>query len=143
MMARNFSLAGLLRLRKLEQDVAADELASANRRLRENRSLQSRTRIALGATGTEPTDAAALTAMAASRAAMCSMLAELDAVGRDESVAVASANSQLMEARKRSIGLEKLATKHDRVLAAEDLRSEQWAIDELAGTAWHRREGGR
>lgn len=137
-MPASFSLAGLLRLRHLEQDRAAAELAAANARRRESSGRRDRVRADLGDTNAQPTDAAALHAVAAARATARSMLLELDALEQADRDAVERAQDALSAARARSIGLEKLAEKHAAGVAAEAIRSEQSDIDELASTSWHR-----
>ena len=133
-----FSLAGLLRLRHLEQDLASAELAAANARRRESGARRDRVRAELGDTNGQPSDAAALHAVAAARASARSMLLELDALEQAHREAVEHAQDALSAARARSIGLEKLAEKHAAAVAAEAIRSEQSVIDELASTSWHR-----
>lgn len=141
-MAREFSLAGLLRLRQLEQDVAASELGAANTRLSAIGSRRVRARTALGSSGSAPGNIVALHAVAAARASARSMLAELEAVERYEAEAVVEARARLDAARARAIGIEKLADKHTAAIAKEDVRTEQSIIDELASTAWHRTHHG-
>lgn len=139
-MGRDFPLAGLLRLRRLQQDSAAGNLAAANAALRRSSEARSEAYDSLAATPLEAADAATLTAIAAARASSRSMLADLLAVEALESAAVNSAQAEFQAARARSVGLEKLETKHSDAVAVEDLRTEQNILDELAGTAWHRRQ---
>ncbi|HEV7956141.1 MAG TPA: flagellar FliJ family protein [Marisediminicola sp.] len=142
-MSRNFSLAGLLRLRHLEQDVAASDLASANARVRDNASRRARARNALGSTASEASTIVALHAVAAARASSRSMFAEFEAVEQRAGASADEARQRFETARVRSIGLEKLADRHDAEVASEDLRLDQAAIDELAVSAWHRVRGDR
>ncbi|KPN18255.1 flagellar FliJ family protein [Arthrobacter sp. Edens01] len=139
-MGRDFPLAGLLRLRRLQQDSAAGNLAAANAALRRSSEARSEAYDSLAATPLEAADAATLTAIAAARASSRSMLADLLAAEALESAAVNSAQAEFQAARARSVGLEKLETKHSDAVAVEDLRTEQNILDELAGTAWHRRQ---
>ena len=52
-MSRSFPLAGLLRLRQVQQDQAAIDLSAANARVAEGTARQRRARSALGATSPE------------------------------------------------------------------------------------------
>lgn len=139
-MSRMFPLAGLLRLRQIQEEQAASTLAGANARSRELRSRQAKTRDALGATGAAPTSTAVLYAVAAARASSRSMLAELDALDSEHQPVLDQANEAFAQARARSIGLEKLAGRHQQQQAEEDLHTEQAAIDEMASTGWQRHE---
>ena len=137
-MARDFSLAGLLRLRHLEQDAAVGALSAANARLRENQIRRARIRAELASGETQPTDRLAFTAVAVARSSASGMLAELDAVGVLDAEAVERATAVLTTARMKTVGLEKLAAKHRGEVIEGDLKTEQSALDELASTAWHR-----
>jgi flagellar FliJ protein len=142
-MKRSFPLAGLLRLRHLQQDQAAGDLAAANSRLRDSGRSLVQARSLLGESLSEVSDAAALHALAASRASSRSMLADLqalDALRRDEAE---QARQAFQQARARAIALEKLQARHELAAAAEELRSEQVALDEIASGAWHRGEGSK
>ncbi|TQL46615.1 flagellar FliJ protein [Homoserinimonas aerilata] len=137
-MSRQFSLAGLLRLRHLQQDLAAGELAAARGRLDVTTVRQDRARAALGATTTDVTSTESLSALAAGRASMRSSLSDLDALGRGYRQEAELAEEVFGTARRESIGLEKLEKKHAERLAAEDLVAEQNTLDELASTTWFR-----
>jgi flagellar FliJ protein len=134
-MARAFRLAGLLRLRQVQQEQAASDLASANARARENTERQNRARALLGGGDTEPTSASVLYAISAARASSRSMLAELQAVEAVDRVAVAAATAAYTAARSRSLGLEKLEARHAETENAVDLAAEQAVVDEIATTA--------
>src|SRR5690606_2272893 len=112
LMSRMFPLAGLLRLRQVQEERAASDLAAANVRARELRARQARMRGALGETSTTPTSTTVLYAVAAARASSRSMLAELDALDSEHQPVLDEANEVFSEARARSIGLEKLAVRH-------------------------------
>lgn len=139
-MARDFPLAGLLRLRRLQQDSAAGSLAAANAKLRRSTEARSDAYDSLAASPVEAADAATLHAIAAARASSRSMLADLLAAESLDNAAANTAQAEFHAARARSVGLEKLEAKHADTLAAEDLRTEQTVLDELAGTTWHRRQ---
>lgn len=136
-MSKQFSLAGLLRLRHLEQDEAAGQLASANARLDGTSVERNRARAALGATRADVTSTESLYAMAAGRASMRSMLADLDSMIFQQKHEAEEANDVFKQARAQAIALEKLEAKHVEAVAIEELRAEQAVLDELAGTAWH------
>ncbi len=135
-MSRLFPLAGLLRLRKLQQDQAALDLAEANARVVALEARRGRARSALGALGNTPQTVAALNAMAAARSSSRSMLAELDAVGRNHHESRDTAQSTYNAARAESVALEKLHDRHAAALQAADLHAEQTVLDEIAGARW-------
>ena len=137
-MARSFPLAGLLRLRQVQQDQAAIDLSAANARVVEGTARQRRARSALGATSSEATSASVLYAVAASRAALRSMLAEMQALDCDHRVSLDAANTAFTAARARSIGLEKLEIRFDDAVANGILVVEQATLDEISSTSWHR-----
>jgi flagellar protein FliJ len=138
-MGRLFPLAGLLRLRHLQQDRAATDLAAANKRLKENAERRTRARGALAGTATEVANSTALRAAAVARASTRGMLADLEALATERVRERDLAQSAFDAARTRSIGLEKLEDKHVKNLAAEELHSEQKVLDEIASVTWHRR----
>jgi flagellar FliJ protein len=137
-MARSFQLAGLLRLRQIEKDHAASDLAAANALKRDTGERQARAIAALHAVPVEATDASTLFALAAARASSRSMLADLTALAARAETEAVDAHEAFAEAKKRAVGLEKLEARHAAALAASDLGSEQAAIDEIATGAWQR-----
>ncbi|GAA2052093.1 hypothetical protein GCM10009820_09570 [Leifsonia soli] len=142
-MARAFALAGLLRLRQIEKEHAASDLAAANALRRDAGERQARAIAALHAVPVEATDAGTLFAMAAARASSRSMLADLAALAAEREAEAAAAQEAFTEAKKRAVGLEKLENRHRAEVVAGELSAEQSAIDEMATGAWQRaREGG-
>lgn len=139
-MSREFSLAGLLRLRRIQQDQAASGLARARSRSSSVRAREAAARRALGATDDPVSTSASLRAVAAARSSSASMLADLHSLGRVAETEEADARSAFIAARVRSVGLEKLQDRHHAELATEDLRAEQSTLDEIASTLWHRDE---
>jgi len=137
-MTQRFSLAGLLRLRHLQQDLAASDLAAARGRLDATNVRQERARVALGGTPSEVTSTAALYAIAAGRAALRSTLSDLSALGEGQEAETVVADQAFGAARAQSISLEKLEQKHAVRTAADAVVSEQHVLDELASTTWHR-----
>lgn len=138
-MPRRFNLAGLLRLRHMQEDSAAAALAAANGRMSRGSSRSSAVRAALGESETEVSTAAGMAAMAASRASSVSMLADLRIMTQLDAEAVQQAEADFMAARAKSKGLEKLHEKHQDNVAADDLAAEQIAVDEIASGTWHRK----
>ena len=141
-MNRRFPLAGLLRLRHAEQDRAAASLAAANDRVREAADARIAARRTLEDTGVAMPiqDAATLSAVAAARAATRGMLQELDAVVQNRRVDADRAQGDYNTARRSALGLEKLEEQHGTRVAAEELRTEQTVLDEIAARG--RVEGG-
>jgi flagellar FliJ protein len=141
--SRAFSLAGLLRLRHLQQDQAAGDLAEANAT---SRAMAARVEAARGALDNLPTDPAGADtfhAIVAARASSRSMLAELSGLATVTDRAAANAQLDYDARKAASVSLEKLELRHDAAEAEADLQSEQAVIDEIASTGWHRRSTGR
>jgi flagellar FliJ protein len=132
-MAKPFALAGLLRLRQVQQDQAAGDLASAARHHRENSVREREARAALGAQQNEVVDTSVLLALAASRAAAQSLIAELAAVTSLRADRLRAAERAFAESRARTLSLEKLESRHSHAVALGDQRTEQAALDEIAG----------
>ena len=139
-MNREFSLAGLLRLRQIQQDQAATGLARARSRSTSVRAREAAARRDLGATDDPISGSASLRAIAAARSSSHSMLADLHGLGRIAETEEADARSEFIAARTRSVGLEKLQARHHAEVTTADLRAEQAALDEIASTVWHRDE---
>ena len=139
-MNREFSLAGLLRLRQIQQDQAATGLARARSRSNSVRAREAAARRDLGATDDPISSSASLRAIAAARSSSHSMLADLQSLGRIAETEEADARSEFIAARTRSVGLEKLQARHNAEVTTEDLRAEQSALDEIASAVWHRDE---
>ncbi len=133
-MTQHFRLAGLLRLRQLEQDQAAGDLAAANGLLAEASERQSKAFAELESTASDATGPATLAAIAASRAAARALLADLDVLEAGRRESAEHARAAFSTARIRSIGLEKLESKHAVREAAEDVRAEQLFLDEITST---------
>ncbi|MGU3408873.1 flagellar FliJ family protein [Microbacterium sp. M1A1_1b] len=141
-MARTFPLAGLLRLRHAEQDRAAATLTTANDRVREaaDARIAARRTLEDSATAMPIEDAATLSAVAAARAATRGMLRELDVVVEHRRTDAERAQGEYSAARRSALGLEKLEEQHTVAARAEELRTEQNALDEIAARS--RTEGG-
>ncbi|MEC5182111.1 flagellar FliJ family protein [Arthrobacter sp. CG_A4] len=139
-MNRQFSLAGLLRLRQIQQDQAATGLARARSRSSSVRARETAARRELAATDNPSSSAVSLRAIAAARSSSHSMLTDLRHLAQMAETEEADARSEFIAARTRSVGLEKLQARHDAEVSTEDLRVEQSALDEIASTVWHRDE---
>ncbi|MGO4121301.1 flagellar FliJ family protein [Arthrobacter sp. YAF16] len=139
-MNRQFSLAGLLRLRQIQQDQAASGLARARSRSTSVRAREASARRQLSATDEDIVSSASLRAVAASRAASHSMLADLENLARAAETDEAAAREEFIAARTRSVGLEKLQARHHAEVNTAELRAEQSTLDEISSTIWHRDE---
>ncbi|WP_423183672.1 flagellar FliJ family protein [Arthrobacter sp. NyZ413] len=137
-MNRQFSLAGLMRLRQTQQVAAASGLAQANSRSASVRERRAAAREELAESSGDAASAASLLAIAAARASAQSMLAELDALAASAEAEASEARTEYTEARRRAVGLEKLEARHGAAFEAHILRAEQSALDEIASSAWHR-----
>jgi len=137
-MSRQFTLAGLLRLRHMQQDQAAANLATANRRHSASSSRRAAARAELGESDAEVSTAAGLQGMAAARASSQSMLADLQTMVQLDHDQAEQARAVFTAARINTKGLEKLSEKHAAQVADEELAAEQVAVDEMASGSWHR-----
>jgi flagellar FliJ protein len=140
-MARTFPLAGLLGLRRLEENQAAAALSEANSR---TGSIRARRGTALRDLDGSPSSVAgtdALRMAAFARASSRSMLSDLAALSALAEADTAQAREDFQAARARTVGLEKLEEKHTAAVMAEDLRAEQIVLDEIASASWQRQKG--
>jgi flagellar FliJ protein len=135
-MTNAFPLAGLLRLRKLQEDKSAAALAAARGRAEDVRRRSRRMREVLGADSTTATSIEHVVAIAAARASTSSMLSELEALGRSTDDEEARTLADHQESRRRALTLEKLQEKHDAAAQAERGVEEQRVLDELAVRGW-------
>lgn len=138
-----FRLAGLLRVRTLQEEQARGRLGGAQVRLTAAQQHLLRSQALLAAAG-PPTagEASVFLASVASRAALASAVdaaVTLRATAGDE---LDGARSQWMQARLRARSIERLGERHEAEQAAELGRLEQAASDDLAG-ARHGRQGDR
>lgn len=132
-----FSLAGLLRLRKLEEDQRALELNTARNRENIGVARSRRIRSSLAESPADPLSYASLVSVAATRATTATLLAELAEADRAAAAEVEAARVAHASAHRRTKGLEKLETRHEAARTAEELRTEQLALDDLSARAWH------
>lgn len=131
-MSRSFSLAGLLRVRAVQERAAAQRLSRAVIDAEQTRTRDRHVRAALAASDSDAVDVRTLSALAATRVANRSMLADLDSLARLQQQEVAAAQSTHAAARREMRGLDRLAGAHERRARAEELRAEQHDLDEIA-----------
>ncbi|WP_422934679.1 flagellar export protein FliJ [Sinomonas sp. P47F7] len=134
MTRQQFRLAGLLRLRQLEQDQAAARFGAANARQRALAVREEAGRADGDRISSDVDTSAALRAVAAARASSTSMLAELRALAELAESERDAAQLEFAAARARTIGLEKLEARHAEAAAAAELAVEQGVLDELGAT---------
>jgi flagellar FliJ protein len=130
-MTASFSLAGLLRLRRLEEDQAASVFGAAASR---HAGITARTERALAdldALTAEVDSLAVLQSVAAARASSTAMLAELQALTASAAAERDTAELAFGAARARTLGLEKLEARHAAAVHAAELAAEQVVLDEL------------
>lgn len=135
-MARKFALTGLLRLRSIQQRQAAERLSRATMNARQAETRERHARAALGSSDMEAVDVRTLAAIAASRVAARSQLAELTGLSRECVAALDEAEREHTLAKREEKSLEKLKDTHDERERTADLRAEQTTLDEIATTRW-------
>lgn len=136
-----FPLAGLLRVRGVQERAAAEDLSRASDQRVQAEAARDRTAASLAEIGSSVGDAQTLLAMAAARAAGRSALSDLQSLielRRDEE---AQAKSTHVEARRELKGLERLESAHRTHEVKTELDAEQNALDEIAVARAARREG--
>lgn len=132
-MSRSFRLAGLLRLRRLQEEQAAADLARANA---ERLAAVERRRVtaemlgdsSLPALGDEATWKAAVAGRAALQGMVTESLVAIDLAAAQ----VDHAAGLWTEARTRATTLTKLEERHELAVRVEDDRLEQLVLDEAA-----------
>lgn len=127
-----FSLAALLRLRRLQEDRAAAETSISRARAAEVASRQHFAQNSLAALMSDGTSSDELRWTAAARAASSSTLGDLAALADEMDRRVGEAAAQLAERRAQTIALEKLEARHDEAELTNELRREQNALDEIS-----------
>lgn len=130
---KGFPLAGLLRLRALQEEQAAAELALANadRRRAERRRRETAEALA-GMRLPESADDLTWQAAVAARAAMRSLTTEAGAAQDVAAERAGHAGAAWSAARTRAVALGKLEERHGRAVRAEEERAEQLVLDEAA-----------
>ncbi|MEH3090126.1 MAG: hypothetical protein PGN24_11235 [Microbacterium arborescens] len=131
-MKRGFPLAGLLRIRGIQQRAAAAHLSRAAIEEQRTEARDRQVRAALTASADTPGDVRTLAALAASRVAARSVLSDLATLRQAQSAEVESARMRHADARRAERGIERLAAGF---AERERLRRdavEQAALDEIA-----------
>lgn len=130
---RTFRLASLLRLRRLQEDQAAIELAkAAAERLRASERAERHHRDLAGHRTPGITSAAGWTASVAARAALSAASRQAAAEAATAADRADAATSTWQDARRDTAALERLEERHDAEVAADRLRAEQLHLDEHA-----------
>ena len=135
-----FRLAGLKRLRLLQEEATRAELARARATESQRRRSEQHVRAVLGDSAVDATSAEAVQSIAAARASSSSMLTELDALLARDLDAVEAAAAEHAAAHARTVQLDKLQERHEAHERAASLRAEQLELDEHAARVT--RDGG-
>ncbi|MEE6389058.1 MULTISPECIES: hypothetical protein [Microbacterium] len=131
-MSRGFSLAGLLRVREIQERAAAQRLSRAVIDAQHTEARDRALRAHLAGTDTEAVDVRALAALAAARVSSRALLADLTTLSALQQETVAEARTAHADARRTLRGLERLADGHADAVRAADLHAEQAELDEIA-----------
>ena len=128
-----FRLAGLLRLRSMQEEQAAADLSLENaaRARAAKRRAEAQSEYA-GTTLPHNGDVAAWHIAIAGRAALAGRVVEAIAVLDTAEERVTAATAHWSDARRRAVTLEKLADRHAVEAEAADLAADQVVLDELA-----------
>jgi flagellar FliJ protein len=131
-----FRLAALMRVRRLQEDVAAGRAVAAAAQVTAAEEVVVERTLALGSSAPPASaDESTWRAAVAARTALSSLLTEsrgLAAARADDAV---RARAEWAAARTRVRPLERLAERHAREVAEEEVRAEQLLLDEHAGRA--------
>jgi len=136
-----FRLKNLLRLRGLQEQEAAGDLATANHSLTRVIERRATIRAQLAGTSTDLSGPGAIAALSSTRAAAQSMLADLAAMHRAAELLVTDASAAYRKARTETLSLEKLSERHEHQQAQERAAQEQAALDEISLSRRPRRPG--
>ena len=136
-----FPLAGLLRVRELQERLAAERLSHATAERAEAEDARDRVSSSLADIAVAVGDPRMLLAMAAARSAGSSALSDLQALSELRRQEEDRAKSAHVEARRELKGLERLELAHRTRTAKAQRDAEQTAIDEIAVVRSARREG--
>ena len=131
-MANPFSLAALLRIRRLQQDRAAVEVSTSRARAAEVASRRRYAENSLSNLMSPGGSAESLRWTAAARAASSSILGDLGVLEDEWERRLVEARARLDESRANTIALEKLEERHEEAEQRELLRTEQNALDEIS-----------
>lgn len=129
-----FPLAGLLRVRGVQERAAAGDLSRARAEAAAAEAAETRAVTSLADIATAIDDPATMLAMAAARSAGHAALADLRLLAQMRRDEAAAAEAAHVQARRALKGLERLEDTHLSRAAEERLRTEQSALDEIAVT---------
>jgi len=130
--SRPFRLAGLLRVRGLQERAAAEHLSRASLEHTRTQARERELRTALSNSTDAAMDVRALAALAAGRVASRGMLADLTALGELQHATVQEARARHAATRVDERGLALLADAHAERERARELQLEQAELDEIA-----------
>lgn len=130
-MTRSFSLAGLLRVREIQERAAAQRLSRAVLDARHTEARDRSLRAHLAGAGSEAVDVRSLAALAAARVAGRTLLSDLTTLSELQEQTVDQARTEHAEARRAMRGLDRLAQAHAVRVRAAELHAEQAELDEI------------
>ncbi len=130
-MTRSFSLAGLLRVREIQERAAAQLLSRAVLDARHTEARDRSLRAHLSGAGSEAVDVRSLAALAAARVAGRTLLSDLTVLAELQEQTVDQARAEHSEARRAMRGLDRLAQAHAVRVRAAELHAEQAELDEI------------
>jgi flagellar FliJ protein len=132
-----FSLAGLLRVRTVQEEQARRDLGVAQVRLSAATTTVEHRQAALAAAGAAPGGPAAVfLAGAAARASMAASVGEAVALREASQAHLEQARSEWLQARMRHRAIERLEERHRAARAAERAAVEQTMVDDLTGARY-------
>lgn len=137
-----FPLAGLLRVRDAQEQIAAENLSRANHDVAQTEAEERTVAAGIAELSAQIDDPATLMAMAAARAAGRSALGDLQALLEIRRQAAAQARAAHVDARREVKALERLETTHRTAAIRAQQHSEQGALDEIAVMRAARLSGG-
>ncbi|WP_226532084.1 hypothetical protein [Microbacterium paraoxydans] len=130
-MSRSFSLAGLLRVREIQERAAAQRLSRAVIDAQHTEARDRSLRAHLAGIGNEAVDVRSLAALAAARVAGRTLLADLTTLSELQQQTVSDARAEHAEARRAMRGLDRLAAAHAEKARTAALHAEQAELDEI------------
>lgn len=130
-MSRSFSLAGLLRVREIQERAAAQRLSRAVIDAQHTEARDRSLRAHLSAAGSDAVDVRTLAALAAARVASRTLLTDLTLLSAVQMQTVEHASAEHAQARRAMRGLDKLAQAHAEQVRTDELRAEQSELDEI------------
>lgn len=130
-MTRSFSLAGLLRVREIQERAAAQRLSRAVIDAQHTEARDRSLRAHLSGVGSEAVDVRSLAALAAARVAGRTLLVDLTTLSELQKQTVDEARTEHAQARRAMRGLDRLAEAHALRMRTAELHAEQTELDEI------------